>query len=307
VVGIINHRYNQQWNKKAVRFGWFEVINDKEVSAGLIDAVANWAEAHGMERLEGPMGFTTFDRTGILVKGFEEMPTFAGVHTPPYYVEHLEELGFGKEIEYIEYELKVPEKIPEKATRISDLVTERYQLRLLQSSSTKEMLTYADQIFHVLNEAYKPLFGFTQLTEKQVGFFVKKYFTFVKAEFTSVVLNPQDKVIGFQISIPSLSRALQRARGRLFPWGWYHLIRAFRNPDRLDLMLTGILPEYQSKGINALYMVQLTNAAIRNRNTYAESNSELEENFKMQSFWRHFESRQHRRSRIYSRAILRNS
>jgi ribosomal protein S18 acetylase RimI-like enzyme len=307
VVGIINHRYNQQWNKKAVRFGWFEVINDKEVSAGLIDAVANWAGKRGMERMEGPMGFTTFDRAGILVKGFEEMPTFAGVHTPPYYIEHLEGLGFGKEIEYIEYELTVPEKIPDKAIKINDLVTERYHLKLLQTRTTKEMLPHAEQVFHVLNEAYKPLFGFTQLTDKQVGYLIKKYFSFIKPEFTSVVLDPGDKVIGFQISMPSLSTALRKARGRLFPWGWYHMLRAFRKPDRLDLMLTGILPEYQSKGVNALYMVQLTNAAIKHGIKYAESNSELEENLKVQSFWRHFESRQHRRSRIYSKSILRNS
>ena len=303
VVGIINHRYNEQWNKKAVRFGWFEVIDDQEVTEKLLNEVEEWGRAQGMDRMEGPMGFTTFDHNGILVKGFEEMPTFAGVHTPSYYVEHLEKLGFGKEIEYVEYELTVPEKIPDKAIKISELVAQRYQLELLKVKSTREMLPYAKQVFRVLNEAYRPLFGFTQLTENQVNYFVKKYFTVVKPEYTTAVLDQQGEVIGFQISIPSLSRAFQKARGRLFPMGWLHLMRALKNPVRLDLLLTGVLPEYQSKGVNALFMVDLTQTAITNGIIYAESNSELEENFKVQSFWRHFEARQHRRSRIYSRLI----
>jgi GNAT superfamily N-acetyltransferase len=165
------------------------------------------------------------------------------------------------------------------------------------------MLPYAVQVFHVLNEAYKPLFGFTQLTEKQIDYFVKKYFSVVRPEYTTAVLDQQGQVVGFQISMPSLSRAFQKARGRLFPLGWIHLWRALKNPDRLDLLLTGVLPEYQSKGVNALFMVDLTSTAITNGIIHAESNSELEENFKVQSFWRHFEARQHRRSRIYSRPI----
>jgi GNAT superfamily N-acetyltransferase len=303
VAAIINHRYNEQWNKKAVRFGWFESIDDREVTEKLLNEVEEWGRAQGMDRMEGPMGFTTFDHNGILVKGFDEMPTFAGVHTPPYYMEHLERLGFGKEIEYVEYELTVPEKIPDKAIKISELVAERYHLKLLKVKSSREMLPYAVQVFHVLNEAYKPLFGFTQLTEKQIDYFVKKYFSVVRPEYTTAVLDQQGQVVGFQISMPSLSRAFQKARGRLFPLGWIHLWRALKNPDRLDLLLTGVLPEYQSKGVNALFMVDLTSTAIANGIIHAESNSELEENFKVQSFWRHFEARQHRRSRIYSRPI----
>jgi hypothetical protein len=176
-------------------------------------------------------------------------------------------------------------------------------LKLLDFKSTRELLPYAAQIFHVLNEAYKPLFGFVQLTEKQVQYFSKKYFSVIRPEFTTVVLNQQEQVIGFQISVPSLSRAFQKARGRLYPWGWIYLLNALKKPKRLDLMLTGILPDYQRKGVNALYMVDLTQTAITHGIQFAESNSELEENFKMQSFWRHFESRQHRRSRIYSRSI----
>jgi len=303
IAGIINHRYIEQWGKKDARFNWFDTTDDREVSLQLFRRIEEWARAKGMERVVGPMGFTTFERQGILVNGFEEMPTFSGVHNYSYYIEHLEALDYEKEIEYVEYELVVPKEIPQKIIKIRDLVTERYGLRLLKANSTKEMLPYADQVFRVINEAYKPLYGFTTLTEKQIAYFVKKYFTFVKPKYASVVLDENDRVLGFQISMPSLSRALQKARGRIFPFGWYHLLKAMKKPQRLDMLLTGVVPEYQSKGVNAVFMSHLTGAAIASGITFAESNRELEENIKMQNTWRYFESRQHRRSRLFSKTL----
>jgi len=303
IAGIINHRYNEQWEKKVARFSWFDFVDDPEISGALLGEIENWARSRGMDQLVGPMGFTTFEHQGILVMGYDEMPTFAGVHNHPYYVTHLERLGYGKEIEYVEYELTVPEEIPEKVTRISEIVTERYGLRLLQPRTTREMLPHAEQIFHVINESYKPLFGFTQLTQNQIRHLIKKYFSVIKPEYTTVVMDDEERVLGFQISMPSLSRAFQRARGRMFPLGWYHLFRAIRNPERIDLLLTGILPEYQNKGVNALLMTHLTQAAISHGISKAESNSELEENYKIQSFWKPYDRRQHRRSRIYSKQL----
>jgi len=303
IVGIINHRYIEHWGKKDARFSWFDTIDDKEVSGQLFQAIEEWAKSKGMERVVGPMGFTTFERQGILVKGFEEMPTLAGIHNYPYYAEHLESMGYGKEIEYVEYELIVPKAIPEKILKISSLVTERYGLRLLKAGSVKKMLPYADPVFRVINAAYKPLYGFTALTEKQINYFVKKYFSFIKPDFTSAVLDEHDRVLGFQISMPSLSRALKQANGRLFPFGWFYLTRAMKNPERLDTLLTGVIPEYQNKGVNAVFMSQLTGAAIKYGIKFAESNSELEENVKVQNTWRYFESRQHRRSRLYARSL----
>ncbi len=303
IAGIINHRYNEQWGKRDARFCWFDTVNDREVSGQLFSEVENWARAHGMERLVGPMGFTTFERQGILIEGFDEIPTFAGAYNPAYYAEHLKAMGYEKEIEYVEFELKVPREIPEKIVRLSELVRERYGLRLLEVSSVKEMLPYAHQVFHVINEAYKPLYGFTELNDRQITYFIKKYFSFLKPDYTTAVLDSQNRVIGFQISIPSLSKALQKARGKLFPLGWYHLIKAVKKPERIDMLLTGVLPEYQSKGVTALNMLHLTGAAIRNGIVYAESNNELEENYKVQSIWRHFEKRQHRRSRIFAKSL----
>jgi len=303
IAGIINHRYNEQWNKRVARFSWFDLEDDREVSRGLFDALEQWARQHGMEEMVGPMGFTTFDHEGLLIKGFDEIPTFAGGYNYPYYQTHLEALGFQKEIEYVEYELTVPSVIPEKVITISRIVTERYGLRVLEYRSTKDLLPYAEQIFQVINAAYRPLFGFTELTDKQIRYFVKKYFSVVRPEYTTVVVDKNDQVLGFQISMPSLSRAFQKANGRLFPLGWYYMTRAIRNPERLDLLLTGILPEYQNKGVNALFMYHLTRAAIAHGIKYAESNNELEDNVKIQSLWKPYDRRQHRRSRIYSKHL----
>lgn len=303
IAGILNHRYMEQSGKKDARFCWFDVVDDPEVTRALFSAVETWAKAAGAERLVGPMGFTTFDRQGILVKGFEEMPTFAGVHNHAYYSEHLEAIGYRKEIEYVEFELKVPGQVPDKITRIRDVASERYHLRLLNVGTTREMLPYADSVFRVINAAYKPLYGFTELTERQIAYFVKKYFSFIKPDYTSAVLNEKEQVVAFQISMPSLSHALKKARGRLFPFGWYYLKKAMARPDRLDMLLTGVIPEYQNKGVNAIFMSHLTGAAIENGIRVAESNNELEENFKVQNTWRYFESRQHRRSRLYSRVL----
>jgi len=304
IAGIINHRYVEQWKRKDARFCWFETVNDREVSRQLLGAIEQWARSKGMDRITGPMGFTTFERQGILVKGFEEMPTFSGVYNYPYYPELLEAHGYGNEIDYVEYEVKVPGQIPEKAVKIRDLIVERYHLRSLRANSTKEMLPYADSVFRVINEAYAPLYGFTKLTEKQIDYFVKRYFSFIKPDYVTAVLDENDRVLGFQISVPSLSRAFRKAWGRLFPLGWYHILKAMNNPERLDILLVGVLPEYQSKGINSIFMTDLTRIAIDKGIRYAESNSELEENVKVQNFWRYFDTRQHRRSRIYGKSLI---
>ncbi len=299
ISGIINHGFVEQWGKKYARFCWFDFTDDKEVSRSLLRTVEKWALSQGMEGIMGPIGFSTFERQGILVKGFEEMPTFSGVYNYEYYPEHLEAHGYGKEIDYVEYEVKVPKEVPEKALRIRDLVVRRYKLRSLKVKTTKELLPYADSVFRVINAAYKPLFGFVQLTEKQIAYFVKRYFSYVMPEYTTAVLNENDEVLGFQISMPSLSKAFQKARGKLWPFGFYHLMKAMRKPERLDVLLVGVHPDHQNKGVNAIFMTDLTQIAIDKGIQYAESNSELEENVKVQNFWRYFDTRQHRRTRIY--------
>ena len=303
IAGIINHQYIKQWNKKDARFCWFDTIDDPEVSRSLFERIEKWAADKGMERVVGPMGLTTFERQGILVSGFEEMPTFAGCYNYPYYSDHLKTLGFEREIQYVEYELIVPKEVPAKILNISKLIQERYGLHIAEAKRTRDMLPYANQVFRVINASYKPLYGFTALNDKQVAYFVKRFFSFMKPDFVSAVLDRQNQVLGFQISMPSLSKALQKAKGRLLPFGWYHLWKAMRKPQRLDTLLTGVLPEYQGRGINAVFMTHLTQAAIRHGIKYAESNGELAENIKVQNTWRYFERRQHRRSQIFAKNI----
>ena len=304
IAGIINRRYIEESGKKDARFCWFDTIDDLDVSRFLLENVEEWARSMAMERLIGPMGFTTFERQGILVKGFEEMPTFSGVYNYAYYPVHLESLGYGKEIDYVEYEVVVPETVPEKALKIRDLIIKRYKLRSLKVKTTKEMLPYAGSIFNVINAAYKPLYGFTSLTEKQIAYFVKRYFSVIKPDYVTAVLDEEDQVLGFQISMPSLSKAFQKARGKMFPWGWYHILGALRNPERIDILLVGVHPDHQNKGINAIFMTDLTQIAIDRGILFAESNAELEENVKVQNFWRYFNTRQHRGSRIFSKSLL---
>ncbi|MCK5067554.1 MAG: hypothetical protein KAR16_08950 [Bacteroidales bacterium] len=303
IAGIINHHYIEQWNKKDARFCWFDTIDDPEVTRSLFERIEKWAASKGMDRIIGPMGFTTFERQGMLVSGFEEIPTFAGCYNYPYYSDHLKQLGFESEIQYVEYELKVPHEVPAKIMKISNLIKKRYGLHILEVKKTKDMLPYADPVFRVINASYKPLYGFTTLTEKQIAYFVKRFFGFIKPDYVSAVIDRHNNVLGFQISMPSLSKALQRAKGRLLPLGWFHLRRAMRNPERIDTLLTGVLPEYQGKGVNAVFMTHLTQAAINTGIKYAESNGELAENIKVQNTWRYFERRQHRRSKIFARNI----
>ncbi len=299
IAGIINHRYIEHWEKKYARFSWFDFIDDLEVSESLLKEVEKWAKSKGLKGILGPMGFSSFDQMGMLVYGFDELPTFSSSYNYDYYPKHMEKLGYKKEMGYVEYEVKSPGSIPEKAIRLNDIIMKRLKLKLLKVKSKRELLPYAEQIFEVVNAAYKPLFGFVPLTDKQIDHFVKKYFSFIQPDYTTAVLDKNDRVVGFQISMPSLSRAFQKANGRLFPFGFIHLLKAMKNPVRIDILLVGILPEYQNKGVNALFMTDLTKKCLEKGILYGESNPELEENVRVQNFWRYYDTRQHKRKTIY--------
>lgn len=303
IAGIYNKKYNEKWKKKYISFSRFDFIDEKDVSTALFEQVEAWGKSKGMEGIHGPLGFTTFDQQAILIEGFDEMPTSASVYNYEYYPVHLERLGCTKEVDYIEFKVNVPNEIPEKAVRVADIVLKRENLKLVKSKSKRDIFSYARAMFDVINEAYKPLFYFVELTEQQIDRFIKKYFSLIRAEFILLVLDQSNKVIAFQVTMPSFSEAFQKAKGRLYPFGFIHFLKAARKPKILDLFVVGILPEYQGKGVNALFLTELTQTAIDNNILYAETNSELEENIKIQSFWRYFESRQHKRKRIYVKRI----
>jgi len=303
IAGIINRRFIELWEKKYARFCWLDFINDEEVSAALLKKVELWAQSKGMGALLGPMGFTTFEQQGILIEGFDELPTFLSIYNYDYYPEHMEKLNYSKEVDYIEFKVKAPEAVPEKAVRISNVIKKRMKVKLLKSTSKKMLLPYATQVFDVINEAYSPLFGFVPLTEKQVDLLVKKFVTFIQPEYVSIVLGENGKVIGFQISSPSLSRAFQKANGRLFPFGFVPILKAYKKPECIDIILVGVHPDYQNKGINAIFMTDLTETCIKKGILTAESNAEMEENDRVQNFWRYYDARQHKRKRIYIKQL----
>jgi ribosomal protein S18 acetylase RimI-like enzyme len=304
IAGIINYRFIEKWGKKNARFCWMDFIDDLEVSGALLNNIEQWAVSKGMESITGPLGFvSSMDPRGTLYEGFNEMPTISSVYNYEYYPKHFETHGFKKETDYVEYEVKAPSEIPEKATKICNLIIKRYKLKKLEVKSTKEMLPYGKQVFDVLNAAFEPLFGFVPLTDKQIDYFTKKYFSFVKPEYTTAVLDENDKLVGFQISIPSLSHAFQKAKGKLFPFGFFHIAKAMKKPDRIDILLVGVHPEYQNKGVNSIFMTDLTQFCIDKGIVWAESNGELEENEKVQNFWRYYDARLHKRTRIYFKTL----
>lgn len=299
VGAILNRRHIEKWGQKYLRFGWLDFVDDPDVSAALMEAVEAWGRAEGMEAVHGPLGFTDMDREGMLVEGFDELATLATNYNYPYYPQHMERLGYTKDIDWVEYEITVPPEPNETIARIADLALRRNKLHLLTVRRKKDLLPYAYQLFDLLQEAYQDLYGFVPLTEKQVEGYVKQYFGFVTPEFVPIVLDQQEKMVGFGIVMPSLSRALQKARGQLFPFGFLHLLWALKKNDRADLYLVGVKREYQGKGVNAILMDRMHRHFIRMGITKVESNPELENNANVQGQWKYYEKRQHKRRRVF--------
>ncbi|MDP1623980.1 MAG: N-acetyltransferase [Bacteroidales bacterium] len=293
IAGIINHNANEKWNEKLVRFGWIDFIDEIEVSQSLIDTVAEWGRSKGMNGIHGPLGFSDMDNEGMLIKGFDELATLASIYNYPYYVSHMEKLGFGKAADWVQYEFEIPPAIPEKVDRLSLLVQEKYKLRLLKAKKAKELLPYAPKMFQTLNEAFSDLYGYTALTQKQMDMYVKAYFGFVRPEFISFVIDEHDDVVGFGISLPSLTRALQKCNGKLFPFGFIHLLWAMKRGDTIDMYLNGVRPDYHSKGVNALYYNEMHRAYIKHGIKKAVTNPQLEDNAKALTIWKNFNGRQH--------------
>lgn len=306
VAGIINQRANETWNLKAVRFGYIDFIDDEEVSRALIDAVVQWGKERGMTEIQGPLGFTDMDAEGMLIEGFEELGTNATIYNYPYYPVHMEKMGFEKDADWIELSIDVPTEVPERLTRISKIVMEKYGLQIKKYTSSKKLAKeYGHEIFRVINAAFKPLFGYSELSERQIDQYVKTYLPFVDLKLVSTIVDKDGKLIAVGISMPSLSRALQKAKGKTFPFGWYHLLKAIKwqHSDTLDLMLAAVLPEYQGKGVNAVLFHDLLPIYISEGYKHVESNPELEVNDKVQSQWIYFERRQHKRRRCFKKDI----
>jgi len=299
IAGIINHAYISAWGSRYVRFSWIDFIDDEEVSSALFEAVESWARSEGMTAVHGPLGFTDMDPEGMLVEGFKELGTIATIYNYPYYPAHTEKRGYQKDTDWLEYEVSVPRTIPENAMKIAALAEERRHVHVLPARKSKDFLPYANQIFDLINTTYKDFYGFVQLTREQIDWYVKAYFPNVVPDYVKVILDEENKVAGFVIGMPSLSRAFQKARGRLFPFGFIHVLKALRKPTQIDLFLGAVRPDLQGKGADALLITYLAQSCIKNGILSAESNPELENNLLVQGHWKHFERRQHKRRRCY--------
>ena len=306
VAAIINRRANETWNKKEVRFGWIDFVDDPEVSKALLDQVEAWGKERRMEAMVGPLGFTDLDAEGMLVEGFDQLSTMSTIYNYPYYSQHMERLGFEKEADWVEFKLTVPDKLPEKFVRISEIILQKYKLKIkkLKRSEIKEK-NYGQKIFDLINEAYAPLYGYSKMTQGQINQYIKTYLPLIDLRMVSLVEDEAGELVAVGISMPSLSEALQKAKGKMLPFGWYHLLKAlfFKKPKVLDLLLVGVKPEYQSKGVNALLFYDLVPIYQQMGFQYGESNPELEVNKKVHAQWSAFESVQHKRRRAYKKVF----
>ncbi len=304
IAGIINNKYNQLWNKKAVKFGWVDFIDDKEVVDTLFVTVINWAKEKGMEEIHGPLGFTDFDYEGMLIEGFNEEGTLATIYNHPYYPEHMTRMGYTKEVDWVEYEITVPDRIPEKVERLTEVIKQRLKIKVFDAKKGKDFLPYGKDVFHMFNDAYKNLFGFVPLSEKQIDIYIKQYLGFVLPDYLKLLIDENNKVAGIVIGMPSLSKALKKSKGKMFPFGFIHMMRALSKKNKyVDLYLGAIRPDLQGKGADVLLISELTKSCIENKVIMAESNIELETNTLVQAHWKHFNSRQHKRRRCFVKSI----
>lgn len=305
IAGIINRQVNEKSHSRTARFGFVDFIDDHEVSAALFKAAEDWARSKGMEKIIGPLGFTDLDHEGMLVEGFEELSTMATIYNYPYYPEHMERLGYKKESDWLEFQMEVPDAIPDKYNRIAEIVKKKFGLRVLKYSSRKRIKKeYGHALFHLVNDAYKNLYQYSTLTERQIEYYINIYLGLLNLELVTLVVDEAGKLVGVGISMPSMSRALQKSKGKMLPLGWYHLLKGLKGKnDRVDLLLVAVHPDYQNKGVNAFLFQDLIPYYIKNGYRYAESNPEMETNSKVQSQWEYFTTRQHRRRRSFEKKL----
>ncbi len=298
IAGIINEAYIQKWGKRYARFGWLDFIDDVNVSKALLDAVESWALNKSMVALHGPLGFTDFDPEGMLIEGFDKMSTMTTLYNYPYYPEHLEKLEYRKDVDWVEYEIAIPSVIPARFTRIARTAAAKLKLQVLEAKTRRALLPYASGVFELINKSYADLYGVVPLTSRQINAYTKEYFSFIRPEYVSLILQ-HDVVVAFAIAIPSLSKALQRSNGKLFPFGYFYLYQALHKNPVVDLYLIGVDPKLQGKGVTALLAKDLGEKLIKNHVTRAVTHPILEQNAKMAFFWRGYTKQIFKRRRCY--------
>ena len=306
VAAIVNRLANKQWNHKEVRFGWYDFIDDREVSKALMDKVEEFGRKYGMESVVGPLGFTDFDPEGLLIEGFDRLSTMALIYNYPYYVDHIEEMGFQKDADWIEYKIEVPKALPERVARMANIIEQRANVHV--TPLTRKLIKekdYAHKIFKIINECYKNLYNFTVLPEKMADKYIGFYLKVLDLNYVSLVENDKDEIVAFGITMPSIVRALQRSRGKLFPFGWWYLAKSlfFKREEGVEMLLVGVNPEYRNSGVNTLVQLDMfkkyTEAGVK----WAETNAILETNIKNQGQFKEFDRECKKRRRSYIKSL----
>lgn len=306
IAAIINNRANEKWGNKTARFGWVDFIDDKEVVDALFTTVEKWARERGMTEIEGPLGFTDLDPEGMLVEGFDRLGTIATIYNYPYYPEHMERMGYTKTTDWVEFLFTVPKERWEKAVRVSTIVERKYNLSIVKCKSRSELARrYGKQMFKLINECYAELHGYSELSEKQIEQYIKMYLPMIDLRLASFIVDKDDNLIAIGVSIYSLSEAFRNAKGKLFPLGWWHILKSLfiKHPKRLDFLLVAVAPEYQNKGVFAMLFNHLLGNFIEMGFIDVESNPELEDNKKMLAQWDSFDKEQHKRRRAFRKEL----
>lgn len=306
IAGIINHRANEAWRVKKCRFGWFDFIDDYDVFEALMDAVVAWGKSRNMECINGPVGFTDFDRQGLLIEGFDHSAPMASLYTHPYYIAHYERYGLRKEADWIEYQITPPTEAPERMRRLVDLVANRHKLRVVKVRNSRELRKrYGYSYFDVLDEAYQKLYNYQPMTTRQKQYYCKMYFPLINFDFVTMVVNEKDEIIAVGLGMPSLSEALRKCRGRLFPFGWYHLLKALKAKKMtdFDLLLIAVRPDFQDKGVTALIFNEMTPHFTKYGIQRVETTAILETNNKSLANFAEFDHIQHKRRRAYIKEL----
>ncbi len=306
VAAIVNNKANAQWGHKEVRFGWFDFIDDREVSKALLDAVVAFGKERGMTTVLGPLGFTDFDPEGMLVEGYEYLSTMALHHNWPYYKDHMEALGYAKDVDWVEYRIYIGDTVPDKYTRVAKIVEERYGLRLRKM--TRRDIRKTDigyRLFDLINETYSSLYDFTILSKEMVDKYIGFYLGVLDLKFVSLVEDKDHNIVAFGVVMPSITRALKKCKGRLFPFGWFHILRSmyWKYEENFEMLLIGVKPEYQKKGVASLIFVDILKELIAGGFKYGESNAELETNLDIRTMWSGNDVRECKRRRVYKKAI----
>ena len=305
IAAMINKQVNEKENSRQARFGFVDFIDDAEVSKALFDTAEQWAKEKGMDNIVGPLGFTDLDNEGMLINGFEELGTMATIYNYPYYPEHIERLGYEKEVDWHEFLIEIPEQIPDKHKRIAEIVKKKFNLRVVKFTSRKALKEqYGQALFELINEAYDNLYGYSRLTKRQIDYYIKIYLGMLNLDLVTLIVDGDDQLVGVGISIQSMSRALQKSKGKMFPFGWWHLLKGLKGKnDRVDLLLVAVKPQYMGKGVNALLFTDLIPAYNKYGFKWAESNPELESNAAVQNQWEAFPYRQHRNRRAFIKKL----